>query len=201
MYVCIYVCSRKKVSSSLDLVFIVSSREQNEEKVYLVYLRWFEWIFQRKNLPSLSTTYVVINKVLEKWPPQLYKIEMSNDYDQCYVDVGVGITFSWRHYPNNLQPYFLALAFFPQNRSREHIPPTAASMFVKFEENLSERYRNAISPQSSFILYEFEKIIWIAFADHRKRDLISMNWGTLVGLSVNILVYFNKWANNMETNR
>ena len=77
--------------------------------------------------------------------------------------------------PKLLAAVFLGTGFFFQNRSREHIPPIVTSMFVKFEENLSERYRNAISPHSSFILYEFEKIIWIAFADHRKRDLISMN--------------------------
>ena len=76
--------------------------------------------------------------------------------------------------PKLLPAVFLGTGFFFQNRSREHIPPKAASMFVKFEENLSERYRNAISPHSSFTLYEFEKIIWTAFA-HRKKDLISMN--------------------------
>ena len=54
--------------------------------------------------------------------------------------------------PKLLAAVFVGTEFFFQNRSREHIPPKAASMFVKFEENLSERYRNAISPHSSFIL-------------------------------------------------
>ena len=35
-------------------------------------LRWLDTVFQGQYLPSLSVNYVAINKVLKKWPPQLY---------------------------------------------------------------------------------------------------------------------------------
>ena len=36
------------------------------------FLRWLDTIFQGQYLPSLGINYVVINKDLEKLPPQLY---------------------------------------------------------------------------------------------------------------------------------
>ena len=53
------------------------------------HLRWLDTVFQGQYLPSLSINYVAINKVLEKLPPQLYKIKMKICYDQGCNDMGV----------------------------------------------------------------------------------------------------------------
>ena len=44
------------------------------------------WGFQGQYLSSLSKNYVVINRDLEKLPPQLYWINMKICYDQRYND-------------------------------------------------------------------------------------------------------------------
>ena len=53
--------------------------------------------------------YVAINKDLEKFPPQLYKIEMKICCDQGYNDIGVFIAKKWRHQLFYLQSYFSVL--------------------------------------------------------------------------------------------
>ena len=80
---------------------------------YNVLLRWLDTLFQGQYLPSLSINYVAINKVLEKFRPQLYQIKMKICYDQGCNGIGVVIA----------------------TRSRELFPPIAASMFMKFKRN------------------------------------------------------------------
>ena len=64
---------------------------------------------------------------------------------------------------------------------------------------------NAIAPHSTFYFIIFkhfcEKIVGDSFSRLlvERRDSISMHWGAIVGVFVNILVYFNKWENSLET--
>ena len=72
-------------------------------------LRWLDTVFQGQYLPSLSINYVAINKVLEKLPPQLYKIKMKICYDQGCNGIGVVIATKC-YYLFYLQQYISTLA-------------------------------------------------------------------------------------------
>ena len=99
-------------------------------------LRWLDTVFWGQYLPSLSINYVVINKYLEKWPPQLYQIKMT------FVIIRVAMTSELSQQRNDAITYFTCSSIsrhwelFFQNRSRELFPPIAALMFVKFKRNL-----------------------------------------------------------------
>ena len=54
-------------------------------------VRWLDTVFQSQYFPSLSITYATINKVLEKWPPQLYSMKMKICYDQRWNGLRVVI--------------------------------------------------------------------------------------------------------------
>ena len=88
-------------------------------------LRWLGRVFQGQYLPSLSKNYVVINRDLEKLPPQLYWINMKICYDQGYNDSEVVMTTIWHHYLYYLKLYFLALG-------------------KSFKKNLCKRYRHTL---------------------------------------------------------
>ena len=72
-------------------------------------LRWLGRVFQGQYLTSLRKNFVVINRDLEKLPPQLYWINMKICYDQGYNDSEVVMTTIWHHYLYYLKLYFLAL--------------------------------------------------------------------------------------------
>ena len=80
--------------------------------------------------------YVAINKDLEKFPPQLYKIKMKICCDQGYNDIGVAIETNWCITVFTWSRIFQHFNLFFQNRARELLLPIAASMFVKFKQNL-----------------------------------------------------------------
>ena len=52
--------------------------------------------------------------------------------------------------------------------------------------------------QLYLIVVSFTFKTWLKGYDHG-RDLIVIHRGALVGVCVDILVYFNKWANNVDT--
>ena len=55
------------------------------------YLRWLDWIFLGRYLPSLSLNYVGMSKDIEKRLPQLYYIKMKISYDLGFIAVGVAM--------------------------------------------------------------------------------------------------------------
>ena len=88
-------------------------------------LRWLGRVFQGQYFSSLSKNYVVINRDLEKLPPQLYWINMKICYDQGYNDSEVVMATIWHHYLYYLQLYFVALG-------------------KSFKKNLCKRYRHTL---------------------------------------------------------
>ena len=48
-------------------------------------LRWLDWIFLGRYLPSLSINYVGMSKDIEKRLPQLYYIKMKISYDLGFI--------------------------------------------------------------------------------------------------------------------
>ena len=115
-------------------------------------LSWLERVSQGQYLPSLVINGVPVNKDLEKLPPQLYYMKMKVCYDQGFNVIGVVIATKLRHFLFYLQPFFSALETLFQNRPRDLFLPTAASMFVKFKQNLCERYRDIL--ERSFLWSE-----------------------------------------------
>ena len=57
--------------------------------LYVVDLRWLDWIFLGRYLPSLSLNYVGMSKDIEKRLPQLYYIKMKISYDLGFIAIGV----------------------------------------------------------------------------------------------------------------
>ena len=55
------------------------------------YLRWLDWIFLGRYLPSLSLNYVGMSKDIEKRLPQLYYIKMKISYDLGFIAIGVAM--------------------------------------------------------------------------------------------------------------
>ena len=54
-------------------------------------LRWLDWIFFGRYLPSLSINYVAMSKDREKWLRQLYYIKMKISYDLGFIAIGVAM--------------------------------------------------------------------------------------------------------------
>ena len=54
-------------------------------------LRWLDWIFLGRYLPSLSLNYVGMSKDIEKRLPQLYYIKMKISYDLSFIAIGVAM--------------------------------------------------------------------------------------------------------------
>ena len=54
-------------------------------------LRWLDWIFLGRYLPSLSLNYVGMSKDIEKALPQLYYIKMKISYDLGFIAIGVAM--------------------------------------------------------------------------------------------------------------
>ena len=54
-------------------------------------LRWLDWIFLGRYLPSLSINYVGMSKDIEKRLPQLYYIKMKISYDLGFIAIGVAM--------------------------------------------------------------------------------------------------------------
>ena len=54
-------------------------------------LRWLDWIFLGRYLPSLSRNYVGMSKDIEKRLPQLYYIKMKISYDLSFIAIGVAM--------------------------------------------------------------------------------------------------------------
>ena len=52
-------------------------------------LRWLDWIFLGRYLPSLSLNYVGMSKDIEKRLPKLYYIKMNISYDLGFIAIGV----------------------------------------------------------------------------------------------------------------
>ena len=59
--------------------------------LYQGYLRWLDWIFLGRYLPSLSINYVGMSKDIEKRLPQLYYIKMKISYDLGFIAIGVAM--------------------------------------------------------------------------------------------------------------
>ena len=57
----------------------------------LLYLRWHDWIFLGRYLPSLSDNYVGMSKDMEKRLPQLYYVKMKISYDLGFIAIGVAM--------------------------------------------------------------------------------------------------------------
>ena len=57
----------------------------------LLCLRWLDWIFFGRYLPSLSINYVAMIKDMEKRFPQLYYIKMKISYDLGFIAIGVAM--------------------------------------------------------------------------------------------------------------
>ena len=55
------------------------------------FLRWLDWIFLGRYLPSLSLNYVGMSKDIEKRLPQLYYIKMKIFYDLGFIAIGVAM--------------------------------------------------------------------------------------------------------------
>lgn len=115
---------------------------------------------------------------------------------------------------------------FSQNLSQELVPIRAATTFIKSEQSLLERWRKIISnnykqlkldkfgfrpvsvqSEAQFHLLAVslyvkqkgcEKIKGMASIQSKKCGML---WGPIVGVFVNMSVYFNKWANKLETPR
>ena len=66
------------------LIYVENSRKLN-------LLRWLDWIFLRRYLPSLSLNYVAMSKDIEKRLPQLYYIKMKISYDLGFIAIGVAM--------------------------------------------------------------------------------------------------------------
>ena len=102
-------------------------------------LRCLEGVFRGQYLPSLSINYVAIDKDLENWQPQLYKLKKKIRCDWCYSDIGVVRAKKWRHYLFYLQRYFSALGgFFEKNRavwakSTKALPKCVRMKFIWLE--------------------------------------------------------------------
>ena len=56
-----------------------------------VNLRWLDWIFLGRYLPSLSINYVAKSTDREKRLPQLYYIKMKISYDLGFIAIGVAM--------------------------------------------------------------------------------------------------------------
>ena len=95
---------------------------------------------QGQYCPSLRFNYLSINTDLEKLLPQLYHTNMKICYEQCYIDIEIVIATKWHWYLFNLQPYFLGTGSFLHNQSQELVPPIPALTFMKFQQNLWERF-------------------------------------------------------------
>ena len=54
-------------------------------------LRWLDWIFLGRYLPSLNLNYVGMSKDIEKRLPQLYYIKMKISYDLGFIAIGVAM--------------------------------------------------------------------------------------------------------------
>ena len=63
-------------------------------RVYLEmmqFLRWLDWIFLGRYLPSLSLNYVGMSKDIEKRLPQRYYIKMKISYDLGFIAIRVAM--------------------------------------------------------------------------------------------------------------
>ena len=60
-------------------------------KAVSLQLRWLDWIFLGRYLPSLSLNYVAMSKDIEKRLPQLYYIKMKISYDLGFIAIGVAM--------------------------------------------------------------------------------------------------------------
>ena len=54
-------------------------------------LRWLDWIYLGRYLPSLSLNYVGMSKDIEKRLPQLYYIKMKISYVLGFMAIGVAM--------------------------------------------------------------------------------------------------------------
>ena len=54
-------------------------------------LRWLDWIFLERYLPSLSINYDAMSKDMEKKFPQLFYIKMKISYDLAFIAIGVAL--------------------------------------------------------------------------------------------------------------
>ena len=54
-------------------------------------LRWLDWIYLGRYLPSLSLNYVDMSKDIEKRLPQLYYIKMKIFYDLGFIAIRVAM--------------------------------------------------------------------------------------------------------------
>ena len=52
-------------------------------------LRWLDWIFLGRYLPSLSLNYFGMSKDIETRLPQLYYMKMKISYDLGFIAIGV----------------------------------------------------------------------------------------------------------------
>ena len=62
-----------------------------KEQLINMILRWLDWIFLGRYLPSLSLNYVGMSKDIEKRLPQLYYIKMKISYDLGFIAIGVAM--------------------------------------------------------------------------------------------------------------
>ena len=93
-----------------------------------VKIRWFDRDFQGQYLPSLSVNYVAINT--ERFGKMTANEIQRNEFITCIICRR--ISGHWKFIS------FSATSF------TGLFPPVAASMFVKFERNLWERYRHIL---------------------------------------------------------
>ena len=59
--------------------------------LYQFLLRWLDWVFLRRYLPSLSITDVAMIKDIRKRLPQLYYIKMKISYNLNFIAIGVAM--------------------------------------------------------------------------------------------------------------
>ena len=57
----------------------------------LLGLRWLDWIFFGRYLPSFSINYVAMIKDMEKRFPQLSYVKMKISYDLGFIAIGVAM--------------------------------------------------------------------------------------------------------------
>ena len=71
-------------------IFPNTSRHSKVSETFVV-LRWLDWIFQGRYLPSLNVNYVAVSRDMEEKLPQLYYIKMKLSYDLGFLAIGVAI--------------------------------------------------------------------------------------------------------------
>ena len=87
---CCQITSFSRKLSVTFGVWLVGDRF-SYQKMWLLSLRWLNWIFLGGYLPSLSINYVGMSKGMGKRLPQLYYIKMKISYDVGFIAIGVAI--------------------------------------------------------------------------------------------------------------